>query len=597
MSNKQLINQLVLKFLHESCAFLGVDDSQIGISFLQMPFKTSMVFLLKESDDIVIDTNFINKIVDDNIYDELRTRVYIVSRQIYQRRKMVAADGINNTESNELDSKAFALALCMLNGIKVRIPTDLKKDLEPNMLRILDCEFKENCQLFSESDPDSPNVLLYKIKKTKKAQKIETKRHTEVKPAFYAIDVDNDERGSKANPFNDVIEACQFIKEQEIKAFELDKYMSETLAKRKFNYLYDKNIYNINWADGKVAYCHPEIPKEAFIVNQLQSGKFSFKPNLYGRKFLYRGQSRFYEKCTPGLFRDPEQQYYLKEQILYDELRIILFSHPLIHLFEKGFCLYKDQFRFEVNYKGLAQHYYQKTSCLDLTSDMEAAKFFAVTDYNHKEDRYYPHVETEDLGVMYYYELAEPGAFHYKPQQHLSTIGKQLFMRSGNQHGFLLNMDRTANFNLFPQVHMVFFRHNPIVSQKIFLESRNGSRYFPIDMLQIQWKRFLQQFETNNVVSLDAVKINIQDNIKESLKSICYKLEDLYGIKVDKSIKPRFDHDLIDKYFEDIKNGWWQEVFCKDIYFGSSDGIVYENMLKMLPKNQNYAQYFTRRYM
>lgn len=36
MSNKQLINQLVLNFLHESCAFLGVDDSQIGISFLQM---------------------------------------------------------------------------------------------------------------------------------------------------------------------------------------------------------------------------------------------------------------------------------------------------------------------------------------------------------------------------------------------------------------------------------------------------------------------------------------------------------------------------------------------------------------------------------
>ena len=76
-----------------------------------------------------------------------------------------------------------------------------------------------------------------------------------------------------------------------------------------------------------------------------------------------------------------------------------------------------------------------------------------------------------------------------------------------------------------------------------------------------------------------------------------YKLEDLYGIKVDKSIKPRFDHDLIDKYFEEIKNGWWQDVFCRDIYFGSSDGIVYENMLKHLPNNQNYAQYFTRRYM
>ena len=592
MCKETFIIQLIKNFLHESCNFLGIDASQIRILISPMPFPHSME-ILKESDVIIFSTNYINIIVKNNYYDELRIEVYKASRLIYQRRKMLDTDGID-TKTNQIDAIAFALSLCMLNGIKVHVPIKLAKDLEPN---ILNSEFKENCQLFSESDPYIPNVLLYKIKKTKKAQKIETKRHTEVKSAFYAIDVDNDERGSKANPFNDVIEACQFIKEQEIKAFELDKYMSETLAKRKFNYFYDKNIYNINWADGKVAYCHPEIPKDSFIVNQLISGKFSLKPNLYGRKFIYRGQSCFYEKCKPALFRNPNQHYYLKEMILYDELRIILSSHPLIKLFEKGFRLCNDLFRFEVNYRGLAQHYYHKTSCLDLTSDMEAAKFFAVTDYDYKEDRYYPHNETEDLGVMYYYELAEPGAFHFQEQQHLSVIGKQLFMRSGNQHGFLLTMDRMADFNLLPQVHMVFFRHNPIVSQKIFLESRNGSRYFPIDMLQIQWKRFLQQFETNNVVSLDAVKINIQDNIKESLKSICYKLEDLYGIKVDKSIKPRFDHDLIDKYFEEIKNGWWQDVFCRDIYFGSSDGIVYENMLKHLPKNQNYAQYFTRRYM
>lgn len=107
-----------------------------------------------------------------------------------------------------------------------------------------------------------------------------------------------------------------------------------------------------------------------------------------------------------------------------------------MQLFEQGIDLWHDIFRFEVNYGGLAQHYYNKTSFLDLTSDIDTAMFFAVTDYHF--DEYTPHTDTSSLGVMYYYELAEPGAFSLQKQQHLSTIGKQPFMRSGNQHGFLL---------------------------------------------------------------------------------------------------------------------------------------------------------------
>lgn len=85
-------------------------------------------------------------------------------------------------------------------------------------------------------------------------------------------------------------------------------------------------------------------------------------------------------------------------------------------------------------------------------------------------------------------------------------------MRSGNQHGFLLNMEKGANFNEFSQVHKVFFRHNPLISKKIFDESKNGVNYFPSDILQVQWKRFLKQFEENPTVSLEAVKFNVKDN-------------------------------------------------------------------------------------
>lgn len=414
-------------------------------------------------------------------------------------------------------------------------------------------------------------------------------------PKLVATSVAEGQLGSEAHPFRNVLEACDFILEEEKKAYQADCFHNTVLANRCFNYLPDRNIYNVVWADGKLAYCHPEVPADGFLVNQLVSGRFSLKPNLYGRKFLFRGQNRYYERCTPGLFRNKEQNYFLKENIRYNELRAILSTHPLVKLFESGIELWHDLFRFEVNYGGLAQHYYNKTSFLDLTSNIEAAKFFAVTQYDSKNDEYSPYTK-EGLGVMYYYEISEPNAFMPKRGQCLSTIGKQVFMRSGNQHGFLLNMDKGVNFNSLPQVHKVFFRHDANVSEQVFMQSKKGELYFPWDILQEQWKRVQASFEANPCVSLEAVRINVKDNIDkhETEGSIIRKLSSMYGIDVDKQRIPCFDSDLLDRYYTDIKNGWWQDVFCKDLYFASSDGIVYKDMLMKVPNEERYFRFFRR---
>lgn len=106
----------------------------------------------------------------------------------------------------------------------------------------------------------------------------------------------------------------------------------------------------------------------------------------------------------------------------------------------------------------------------------------------------------------------------------------------------------------------------------------------------------MKQFEENPTVSLEAVKFNVKDNAAhhETIKNISRKLEKMYGIKVDKNRTPAFDADLMDKYYEDMKNGWWQDVFCKDIYFVSADGIVYKDMLMQVPNDTRYARFFTR---
>lgn len=594
MLTKDSINLLVHGFLHDACSHLGIDDSQINICYMPMPVPMMLVMLLKDSDDIVIDTSILAKIAENNTYTILRNDVYRVAREIYQRRKHKAEGTHVDKEVDAIDAYAFMYALSFLNGLSVIIPKQMIDKLQPKILQILNEEFHEDCILHSTPDWQFKDEFIYRIKKTKKAHKEELRLLKTAKPLIISTNVANGEKGSATNPFDNVLEACRFIEEEERKAFEQDIYMSNTLSQRRFNYCADINIYNIKWADAKSAYCHPEVPANAFIVNQLMSGNFSLKPNLYRRKFLFRGQSKYYDVCTPGLYRNPDQTYFLKELIQYDELRAVLVSHPLVQLFEKGIDLWHDIFRFEVNYAGLAQHYYNKTSLLDLTSDIDTAKFFAITDYRF--DEYTPHTDTSQLGVMYYYELAEPGAFSYQNKQSLSTIGKQPFMRSGNQHGFLLNMVKGANFNELPQVHKVFFRHDPAISQQIFEESNNGEKYFPSDMLQVQWKRFLKQFDDNPVVSLEAVKINVHDNRNhnETVKNIICKLEKLYGIKTDTDRLPAFDSDLMDQYYEDMKNGWWQDVFCKDIYFVSEDGLVYRDMLLQVPKDPRYSKYFVR---
>ena len=48
----------------------------------------------------------------------------------------------------------------------------------------------------------------------------------------------------------------------------------------------------------------------------------------------------------------------------------------------------------------------------------------------------------------------------------------------------------------------------------------------------------------------------------------------------------------MNQYYEDIKNGWWQDVFCKDIYFVSGDGLVYKDMLMQIPNDTRYTRFF-----
>lgn len=584
MLSKEEMAGLIRSYFHEACQYLGIDDATISLFFTRIPIQTLPILLLNEADIVLVNINTVSVLMSTNSFTPIRINIYVVARAIFNRMRKEILCTQSTDYEQEIDCMGFAYALGMLKGLRLPIPSLSEKgSLMKCIVQIANEEFHEDCVLCSEQNPSFPNEKEYFLKKTSKALD-DVKRTLLADSVLYVKDL-AEGKGTEEYPFDNIEEAAEFVLSEERSAVKADRYIQDVLLKRRFNFRPESNTYNIPWADGNVSWIHPNAPRDSFMVNHLVSGRFSLKPNLYGRKFLYRGQTEFYDRCTPGLFRDPEKNYFLDDLIMCQELQLICASHPLVRLLDKGIELWHDLFRFEMNLYGLAQHYYNRTCFLDLTSDIEAAKFFAVTNYDRHTDTYTPHVDTGKPGVLYYYELSMPGAFSDKGDRALSVIGKQVFMRSGQQHGFLLNMDRGTNFNNFPEVHKVFFRHNEEISRRIFEQSDYGRKYFPLDSLQEMWKR-----RNTKIVSLAAVNLNVRFNPGENVGNIVNKLAN-YGITVE-NYKPAFDNDLLEKYYQDIRNGWWQDVFCRDICFCSDDGIIYKKLLLNLPNRDEYRWAF-----
>lgn len=315
--------------------------------------------------------------------------------------------------------------------------------------------------------------------------------------------------------------------------------------------------------------------------------KFAFKPNLKNRAFLFRGQSGFYDPSTPSLLRKKKGRFVV-ENIFYEEFVLALKDHPLIRLFWDGIELCGHRYFFEVTYYGLAQHYGFKTRVMDLTSDLDVAKFFAVTDYDEKTDTYSPVIDESRYGVFYYWDnVRHPLAFQPVFGGNLSSIGLQVFPRSGRQKGFLFSMYREQNFNDIPFVRYKLFRHDAAISKQIYKMARRGKLYFPEDELS----SLAQRIRCSKILSGKAFSKNLESNPKDD-KNANYNDCKASGIDID-FFKEHITFNDIEKdmFRKKIKKGFWME-FCNQIVFPNDKEGVIMNEFINLPNNPAYKKYF-----
>lgn len=333
-------------------------------------------------------------------------------------------------------------------------------------------------------------------------------------------------------------------------------------------------------------------PEDKFIYNSLMSGRFCFKPNLRERKCLFRGQTGFHDPCTPGMFRDRNQKYFIKESVSYQELYLLILSHPLVQLMDLGVEIDGSNYQFETNLYGLAQHYYNKTTLIDLTSDIEVAKFFACCEYHSDTDSYTPIEDETGQGVLYYYEidaqtdfkpgLAPEGVLKKSP---LSTIGLQVFPRSGRQKGFLYNLDPGENFNSVSRLHCVAFKHKADISRNVFAQHNGGAKLLPDDILSDHWLKYYSHIR---YLSENALEVNHRFNANKTIEKLRSELM-AAGVRT-KFYRPCFTEEELSHYYDESRDLWrdmWSQVYIP----GDRTNRLLESFMQ-IPDREEYRWAF-----
>lgn len=114
---------------------------------------------------------------------------------------------------------------------------------------------------------------------------------------------------------------------------------------------------------------------------------------------------------------------------------------------------------------------------------------------------------------------------------------------------------------------------------------KQGEFLFPTDDLS----SYSNEIRHSNSVTGQAFCNNLYTN-QDDMRVNMRRLKEL-GVKVDWHNRRVFTIDTLNQYYENIRNGWWEE-FCNKIAFVDTDEKVLMESLLSLPQNPYYSQYF-----
>lgn len=325
---------------------------------------------------------------------------------------------------------------------------------------------------------------------------------------------------------------------------------------------------------------------EEYIANRLASGRVSLKPNITHQGVLFRGDSNirspFNSKFGQNrIYGDSDvvRNNIIPINIKRADFQITVESFPLYEMLKKGILLPNGRKLVMENPFGLAYAYDYATPFVGLTSDLDVAAFYAVTEYDKETHSYRP--ITSGRGVLYVFELRTP----FSMTVGLSTLGRYLFPRTMNQKTFLLNIKPEWDFNKGAVVTGFVFDHDAEQSQKIYDQFRGGELLAPKDDFLL---KKLSSFpkDTASKYGLDR---NIAENPNDNPNDIV-TIAKQAELNIDTEFNPAFTYEELKDVYKDIA-GLWQGMI-KDVYWDGRHGSDIKKYLMDLPWNRDYSRYF-----
>ena len=257
-------------------------------------------------------------------------------------------DGLQRDFLSDKDSWDFATALSLLKGINY---ADVSKAgaeiikaltgfevLDINAaIQMLRDEFGIDCKVSQATDQ------IHKVKRAvvtltdgeRRKRADELKRLYDESTRTPLPKIEEGQLGSRSNPFQNVDDAAAYILQIERERLAADPYR-QAISDEQYFFDMERGFFRIPWASANVSYYSlGGAISSGFVVNQLsqrpghlkEMPRFSIKPSLVRNKFLYRGQSQFYENCVPSLFRNKENvadRQFVSDIIQMNELEVLL---------------------------------------------------------------------------------------------------------------------------------------------------------------------------------------------------------------------------------------------------------------------------------
>lgn len=326
--------------------------------------------------------------------------------------------------------------------------------------------------------------------------------------------------------------------------------------------------------------------RDEYVLNRLASGRYALKPNITRQGILFRGDSHYHEvfRTRYGqkeiIGHGPEvREKIIPVNVRRSDFEIAIESFPLYKMLKNGIVLPNGKKLVMENPFGLAYAYDQPTPFVGLTSDLDVAAFYAVTEYDAESGKYTP--VTTGMGVIYAFELRMP----FSMTIGLSSLGRLIFPRTLQQKTFLLNINPEYDFNQMAVVNGFVFNHDAALSRAIYDRFDGGEKLAPKEDFLL---KKIQKFP-KNTVSEQGFMRNLLENMGDSRmenESILSRA----GVRIVGNLNPAFTYDELKGVYSNIAS-YWQSMI-DGVYVGGNHGADIKKFLMNLPWTPDYSQYF-----